>query len=1162
MIARLAPLAITLLALSAPAVGLERPTCVEPFVSGSDMFIVSPSEGKVEAYGFTGELKWELGAGEFKEPTHVAVSAGRIAVCDRGADTIYVYDFDRRLKDKIGRLGPGGAEFSQPYACEYDADGTLFVADTGNNRVVAVDAGGGFLATFGAQGSGDEQLSSPMGIAVLPRGYVAVADTGNNRVQILRFDKAGRRFGYDRTIGGLNAPHGLFVDADQRLLVADTGSNRCLIYDKELRPFGTYCGFLAQGLKGPEDFTVVNGRLAVADTQNGRVLLVHNILDMQNPKMLIDGEVDVRRVDPDKIVIEWETAVPCRGEVEYGITEQYGNVVREDRLNTKHRLALPNLASGRTFHYRISPAVSAIGAPAQSEDLVFCTHPGEGKTWILNLPVMALVYRNTSYRDKYPADDYPTVPEGRFLSDEEVAQVRKILESFREFYHRNSLARVNIALDVHVVDEPLTLKECDGYLGPGDRVVADFDAGAAAFGKKPEDYVAVIGLYAWENYVDDQLGIKIRQNMGGGTYGLDGPWKYKSICYCGIPLGRGLGDLTRFIIIHEFHHALDSLVGGSGFHSYPHADMPIPFQVACGGNYDFNARILRYWPPQRWLCMKYGTVTYTADADNDDLADEDPALPFDELRLGSSPHAKDTDDDGLTDLMEAAGGILQSTNPTSPDTDGDGLSDSKDPLPLTAGTTDVAFGKVQVDGRTGLDEWTEVAWVPNTVSGPGVGSARLSMAWDNDRLCFHVLAAKPWIMRIMIDLEDDGWFHSADNYTIEITPQENGEPTVTAAIYDPQDLLPADMKEAPFNAGDVSAVVRTEGPGYVYEVGIPMYGADFALKPDRKISVRVAFLEPAPLKCMGLWYGSPSEDIGPYELDRFTTFTMVKDERDEYKPRSIGITSMGFGPPVLAPGQLVTRKLSVAVTNFAGGPIDANVRLTLPEGWKALPEIERRERVSGRSTKEYEFDLIVPGDAAVGANVVGAALIRTEGVVDEIARSLYVPLDWRLIGPFDNEDSEGFKTSYPPESGVDLSKTYDGAEGSVAWKSVDGAAFAELGTLVDLGKADDAEGPGVWYAATTIVSPSAQTVQLRLGMPGAYKVWVNGKVAAEDALYRDIGAVIDRDIVTVPLEPGANRVLLKVCMRKLEPFRKNGFYFRVTDEKGAAPAGLKSTAGL
>jgi len=82
---RLALPAIVLLVLAAPAMAIEKPTCVAPFFSGSDMLIASPSQSKVEVYSFEGNFKMEMGVGEFKEPTWVAISPkGRIAVCDRG----------------------------------------------------------------------------------------------------------------------------------------------------------------------------------------------------------------------------------------------------------------------------------------------------------------------------------------------------------------------------------------------------------------------------------------------------------------------------------------------------------------------------------------------------------------------------------------------------------------------------------------------------------------------------------------------------------------------------------------------------------------------------------------------------------------------------------------------------------------------------------------------------------------------------------------------------------------------------------------------------------------------------------------------------------------------------------------------------------------------
>ena len=45
---------------------------------------------------------------------------------------------------------------------------------------------------------------------------------------------------------------------------------------------------------------------------------------------------------------------------------------------------------------------------------------------------------------------------------------------------------------------------------------------------------------------------------------------------------------------------------------------------------------------------------------------------------------------------------------------------------------------------------------------------------------------------------------------------------------------------------------------------------------------------------------------------------------------------------------------------------------------------------------------------------------------------------WQMIGPFPNEDNNGFAKNYPPEQEFDPHKKYDGLEGQVGWEDYNG----------------------------------------------------------------------------------------------------------------------------
>jgi hypothetical protein len=159
-----------------------------------------------------------------------------------------------------------------------------------------------------------------------------------------------------------------------------------------------------------------------------------------------------------------------------------------------------------------------------------------------------------------------------------------------------------------------------------------------------------------------------------------------------------------------------------------------------------------------------------------------------------------------------------------------------------------------------------------------------------------------------------------------------------------------------------------------------------------------------------------------------------------------------------------------------------------------------------------------------------------------------------LIGPFDNTDKQGFDVAYPPESERKFDAKYAGKSGEVGW--IEFATDDDYG-VVDLTKALAPHKGAVTYAATEFVSPADQRVELRLGTPNAWKLWVNGKLAfARDEYHR--GTQLDQYRVPVSLKAGTNQILLKVCQNEQteEWAQKWQYQLRVCTSGGAgiAPA--------
>jgi hypothetical protein len=161
---------------------------------------------------------------------------------------------------------------------------------------------------------------------------------------------------------------------------------------------------------------------------------------------------------------------------------------------------------------------------------------------------------------------------------------------------------------------------------------------------------------------------------------------------------------------------------------------------------------------------------------------------------------------------------------------------------------------------------------------------------------------------------------------------------------------------------------------------------------------------------------------------------------------------------------------------------------------------------------------------------------------------------WHAIGPFDNRGLAGFNKEYPPERGVDLQQKYAGQLGDVAWQPLE--TDNEYGIVDVAAKFQNYKG-SVMYFTTEFHSPASRRVELRLGTPNSWKLWVNGRFAFGREEYHH-GTMIDQYKIAADFEPGGNVILLKLCQNEQTEDWAQAYQFqlRVCDASGA---GLLST---
>ncbi len=172
------------------------------------------------------------------------------------------------------------------------------------------------------------------------------------------------------------------------------------------------------------------------------------------------------------------------------------------------------------------------------------------------------------------------------------------------------------------------------------------------------------------------------------------------------------------------------------------------------------------------------------------------------------------------------------------------------------------------------------------------------------------------------------------------------------------------------------------------------------------------------------------------------------------------------------------------------------------------------------------------------------------GVEVDVPRHFGFILEWRLIGPFDNTDSECFDVVYPPEKTVDLKAKCPGKFGPVAW--IDTATSDDYG-VVNLNKRLGGHKDAIAYAFGEFTSKGAESAEIRIGTFNGIKLWLNGDLLFAHEEYHH-GSAIDQYRIKAALRSGRNTMLLKISQNnQKDSWAQNWqFQLRVCDAEGAA----------
>ncbi len=196
----------------------------------------------------------------------------------------------------------------------------------------------------------------------------------------------------------------------------------------------------------------------------------------------------------------------------------------------------------------------------------------------------------------------------------------------------------------------------------------------------------------------------------------------------------------------------------------------------------------------------------------------------------------------------------------------------------------------------------------------------------------------------------------------------------------------------------------------------------------------------------------------------------------------------------------------------------------------------------------YARFLRIPGaqpQARAVARMFYADVTRARGQHTK-ARAMLAPLgfidQFYVVGAFDNEGKTGCDTPWGPEGAqLSLDAKYPTKQHEVGWRKLPAAA---PNGFVDLGAVVRPNTEAVAYALTFLEMPSEGPVTFALGTSGAFRLYVDGQLAASEDRYNQPRP--DQARVSVRLPAGVHRVLLKVC----QDAGALGFYLRQESGRG------------
>jgi DNA-binding beta-propeller fold protein YncE len=172
---------------------------------------------------------------KFTQVAGVAVdSQDRVYVFNRGEHPVVIFSRDGKFLKSWGE-----GIFTTAHGIYMGPDDNVYLVDTGDHTVRKFTADGKLLMTLGAKdrpGENGRPFDRPTDVALSPSGEIYVSDGYGNR-RVHKFSPDGKlllSWGKEgEGIGQFALPHGVFVDRQNCVFVADRENHRIQIFTPE-----------------------------------------------------------------------------------------------------------------------------------------------------------------------------------------------------------------------------------------------------------------------------------------------------------------------------------------------------------------------------------------------------------------------------------------------------------------------------------------------------------------------------------------------------------------------------------------------------------------------------------------------------------------------------------------------------------------------------------------------------------------------------------------------------------------------------------------------------------------------------------------------------------------------------------------------------------------